>query len=83
MAELHRLLIVIRGCVNTPHHTLVITEEENTQAGDTVDPRQQGLLLQLVHDIGTWNEIHGGSWRGEDPPYACCMFLLRGCFGLF
>ncbi len=51
MAEFHGLLIVIGCTVDTTHHTLIITEEEDGQAGNTVDSNEQTTLLKLVHYV--------------------------------
>ena len=59
MAEVHVLLVVILGAVNTTHHTLVITEKKDGQGSDTIDSYEKAALLQLVDDIVLRNEVHG------------------------
>lgn len=59
MTEFHRIMIVADGVVDTAHHTLVITEEEDGQRGDTIDRNQKTTLLQLVNDIVFRDAIHG------------------------
>ena len=58
VSKLHGLVIVIRGGVYTSHHTLIITEEEDGQSGDAIDSGEKAALLQLVDDIGGWNDVH-------------------------
>lgn len=59
MAEFHRVVVIIIGIVDTAHHTLIITEEEDGETGDTIDGNEKTSLLQLVDDIGPGNEVHG------------------------
>jgi len=56
--ELHGILVVVDGVVDTAHHTLIITEEENGQASDAVDGDEELPLLQFVHHVPSWNDIH-------------------------
>ena len=63
VAELHGVVIVVWRRVDTSHHTLIITEEEDGQGGDTVDGNEKASLLQFVDHIGSWNEIHCGFYR--------------------
>ena len=63
MTELHGITIVIGGTIDTTHHTLIITEEENGQAGNTIDRNEKTTLLKLVHHIESGNLIHGGDDR--------------------
>lgn len=60
MTKFHGILIVIFGVVNTTHHTLVITKEENGQGSHAIDSNEKAALLELVNDVGPWNHIHGG-----------------------
>lgn len=59
MTEVHRLLIVISGVVDTAHHTLIITEEEDGETTDAVDGYEKATLLKLVHHIVPGYHIHG------------------------
>lgn len=63
MAEFHGLFVIIRCGVNTTHHTLVITEEEDGQAGNAIDGREKLLFLPSVDHVGFRDEIHGGNYR--------------------
>lgn len=64
MTEFHDLVIVIGGVIDTSHHTLIITEEEDTETSHAVDGDQQTPLLEPVDNIGFWNDIHGDR-RGD------------------
>lgn len=59
MTKVHVVLIVVPGAVDTTHHTLVITEEEDGKGSDTIDGYEKTALLKLVHHIVLGNEIHG------------------------
>jgi hypothetical protein len=59
MTELHRIMVVADGVIDTAHHTLVITEEEDGQRSDTIDRNEKTTLLQLVDDIPSRDAIHG------------------------
>ena len=59
MTKLHSYMVVIDGVVDTAHHTLVITKEEDGQRCNAVDCNEKTTLLQLVDDIGPRNAIHG------------------------
>ena len=60
MAEFHGSLVVVDRGIDTSHHTLVITEEEDGQAGNTIDGDEKTTLLQLMDDIGPRDSVHGG-----------------------
>ena len=45
VAKFHGFVVVIRGVVDTSHHTLIITEEEDTETGHAIDGDQQASLL--------------------------------------
>ena len=60
MSEFHGLVIVVLGVVHPAHHALIITEEEDGQASHTIDGNQKTALLEPVHHIGFWNDIHVG-----------------------
>ncbi len=62
MTEFHGFFVVVWCGVDTAHHTLIITEEEDGQASNTIDGNEKATLLQLVDDIGSWDEIHGGEY---------------------
>ena len=60
----HGILIVVDGVINTAHHALIITEEEDGETGDAVDGDEQASLFQLVDNIILGNDIHtGGNCR--------------------
>ena len=62
MTKLHRLLIVIDRTVDTTHHTLVITKEEDGETCNTVDGNEKATLLKFVDHIGPGNDVHGGDY---------------------
>ncbi len=59
VTKLHRSLVVVLSCVDTAHHTLVITEEENGEPSNAVDRNQKTTLLQLMDNIIARDSIHG------------------------
>ena len=75
VTELHSFLIVIHRTVDTTHHTLVITEEENGETGNAIDSNKKTTLLQFVDHIGPWNDIHGGNY----PECLVCSGLMMIC----
>ena len=63
MAEFHGVMVVIGSTIDTTHHTLIITEEEDGQAGNTIDGNEKTTLLKLVHHIEPRDGIHGDDDR--------------------
>ena len=59
MTEFHGGVVVVDGTVDTTHHTLIISEEEDGKTSNTIDGDKKATLLQLVDDIGPRNDIHG------------------------
>jgi hypothetical protein len=59
VAEFHDIVVVVWCRVDTTHHSLVITKEEDRQASDTIDGCEERFLLQTVDHIGSGNKIHG------------------------
>ena len=57
-AKFHGILVVVDCIIDTAHHTLIVTEEEDGQAGNAVDSNEKLPLLQLVHHIPLGNSIH-------------------------
>ena len=62
MTELHSGLIVIQRAIDTTHHTLIITEEEDGETSNAVDGNEKATLLEFVDHIGPGNDIHGGDY---------------------
>ena len=60
MTEFHGCIIIVNCTVDTTHHALIITEEEDGETSDTVDGYEKAALLKLVDHIGSGNDIHGG-----------------------
>ena len=60
VTKLHRSLVVVHSRVDTTHHSLVVTKEENGESGNAVDCNQKTTLLQLMDNIITRDSIHGG-----------------------
>lgn len=58
MTILHPVDAVVDGNIHTPHHALVITEEEDGEASDTVDGDEELSLLVPVNNVMLGNEIH-------------------------
>ena len=59
MTEFHGIVVIVDGVVDTAHHTLIITEEEDGQGRNAIDGNQKATLLQLVGDIHAPHTIHG------------------------
>ena len=59
MTEFHGMVVIVDGVVDTAHHTLIITKEEDRQRRNAIDCNQQATLLQLVGDIHAPHTIHG------------------------
>ena len=60
MTEFHGILVVVNGIVDTSHHTLVITEEEDGQSCNAIDCDQKTTLLKLVSDVHAGDAIRHG-----------------------
>ena len=60
-SEFHDFDGIIDGHINTAHHTLVVTEEEDSQAAHAIDGDEQGLLLIAMDDIEPGDLVHGRS----------------------
>ena len=60
VTEFHGVLIVIDCTVDTTHHTLIITKEEDGETSDTVDGDEKATFLISVDHIGPGDEVHGG-----------------------
>lgn len=60
MTKFHRSLVVVNSAVDTAHHSLVITEEENGEPSNAVDCNQKTTLLQLMDHIIARDSIHDG-----------------------
>ena len=58
VTKFHGCVVVVGGVVDTSHHSLIITEEEDTETGHAIDGDQQTSLLEPVDDIGFWNDVH-------------------------
>ena len=58
VTKIHSRLVVVHGVVDTAHQTLIITEEKNGQGSHTIDGPKKTTLLQPVHDIVLWDDIH-------------------------
>ena len=74
MTELHSRMIVIQRTIDTTHHTLVITEEEDGETSNAIDSNEKATLLESVDHIGPGNEIHGGDYP------ECLVFWIIDTF---
>ena len=70
MSELHGCLVVVQSTIDTTHHSLIITEEEDGETSNTIDGDEKTTLLKFVDHIGPGNDIHGGD-------YPECLVLLK------
>ena len=73
VTELHSCLIVIQRTVDTTHHTLVITEEEDGETCNAVDSNEKATLLEFVDHVGPGNDVHGGDYP------ECLVFWIDTC----
>ena len=80
-------MVVVNSTVDTAHHSLVITKEENGQPGNAVDGNQETTLLQLMDDIIARDSIHDGvefegadllEYRPADRERLLCPACLQG-----
>lgn len=78
VAEFHGFIVVVGCIVDTPHHTLIITKEEDTETGHAVDCDQKTSLLELMHDIGFWDDIHSDG-GGDLVTKAGCVYRVERC----
>ena len=62
MTEFHGGVVVVDSTVDTTHHTLIVSEEEDGKTSNTIDGDKKATLLQLVDDIGPRNDIHGSGY---------------------
>lgn len=62
VTEFHGSVVVVDCTVDTTHHTLIISEEENGETSNTVDGDKKFTLLKLVDDIGPRNDVHRGGY---------------------
>lgn len=62
MTELHGGVVIVNCTVDTTHHTLIISEEEDGETSNTVDGDEKATLLKLVDHIGPRNKIHNGNY---------------------
>ena len=60
VTEFHGVLIVVNCTIDTTHHTLIITKEEDGETSNTVDGDEKAALLISVDHIGPGDEVHGG-----------------------
>ena len=58
MTEFHGGVVVVDGTIDTTHHTLIISEEEDGKTSNTIDGDKKATLLIPVDDIGPRNDIH-------------------------
>lgn len=73
VAKFHGVVVVVWCGVDTAHHSLVITKEEDGQGSYTIDGSEEALFLQLVDHIGLRNEIHCGDRYCQE-----CLVLCKG-----
>ena len=78
VTELHSCLIVIQRTVDTTHHTLVITEEEDGETCNAVDSNEKATLLEFVDHIGPGNDVHGGDYP-ECLVFSRLILLQKDC----
>ena len=67
MTKLHCSLVVVYSRIDTTHHSLVVTEEEDGEPGNAIDCNQKTTLLQLMNHIIARDSIHDGvQFKGAD-----------------
>lgn len=62
VTEFHGSVIVVNRTVDTTHHTLIISEEEDGKTSNTIDRDEKATLLKFVNHIGPGNNIHGDDY---------------------
>ena len=72
VTEFHGLLVVVNCTVDTTHHALIISKEEDGETSNTIDGNEKTTLLKFVDHVGPGNDIHGGD-------YTKCLEVLSVC----
>ena len=62
MTEFHSVVVIIWCGIDTTHHSLVITKEEDGQPSNTIDCNEKTTLLESMDHIGSRNQIHGSDY---------------------
>ncbi len=75
MTKFHGSVVVVDCTIDTTHHTLIISKEEDGETSNAVDGDEKATLLEFVDHIGPGNDIHGGD-------YPECLEGLNVSFGL-
>ena len=60
MTKFHGSVIIVEGTIDTTHHALIVTEEEDGETSNTIDGYEKAALLKLMDHIGSGNDVHGG-----------------------
>lgn len=76
MTELHGVVVVVDCTIDTTHHTLIITEEEDGETSNTIDGDEKLTLLEFVDHIGPGDDIHGSDYP------ECLLGISMYCLGL-
>ena len=59
VSKFHGVLVIVHRSIDTTHHSLIVTKEENGQARHAIDGNKQLPFLEFMHHIGPWDDIHG------------------------
>ena len=62
MTEFHGGVVVVNRTVNTTHHTLIISKEEDGETSNAIDGDEKATLLISVDHIIPRNDVHGGDY---------------------
>lgn len=62
VTEFHGGVVVVKCTVDTTHHALIISEEEDGETSNTIDSDEEFTLLKFVDHIGPGNDVHDGDY---------------------
>lgn len=62
MTEFHGGVVVVNCTVNTTHHTLIISKEEDGETSNAIDGDEKATLLIFMDHIIPRNDVHGGDY---------------------
>ena len=73
MTEFHGGVVVINCTVDTTHHTLIISEEEDGETSNAIDGDEEFTFLKPVDHVRPGNDVHGGD-------YPECLVVMNPMF---
>lgn len=62
MTEFHGFLVIVQRTIDTTHHTLIISKEEDGETSNTIDGSEKATLFKLMNHVGPGNDVHVGNY---------------------